>query len=94
MSYKDDGHTKAQYGSDPAHCIECSDAAQEWVSWPCDRSKLVKAAVSMALHLRSMDECEELEKSYRQGYLDGLKKKKRVFRGLRGRKGLKTAKNP
>jgi hypothetical protein len=65
------------------HCVECSEIAKDWVSWPCSREKLVKAAVARALEERSYDEAEELEEAYRQGYLDGRKPKKRVKRARR-----------
>lgn len=38
-------HTRAStdFDSDPDYCRECSEAAQEWVSWPCSPAKVVRA---------------------------------------------------
>jgi len=75
-------HTKAPVSgmTDVHHCLECSEVANEWVQWPCSRERLVEAAVSSALYLRSMDEVEDLERSYHRGFIDGQKKKKKVKR--------------
>lgn len=29
------GHTQTATDTGPDYCRECSDAAQDWVSWPC-----------------------------------------------------------
>lgn len=79
-------HTKQLDTGGSAYCVECSSAAKDWVSWPCSRKKLVKAAVETALYLRSMDESAELEEAYLEGYQDG---KSGRIGSRRPRKGLK-----
>lgn len=36
-------HHKAQDGAAPAYCVECSEAAQEWIAWPCSPEAVVAA---------------------------------------------------
>lgn len=36
-------HHKAQDGDAPAYCVECSEAAQEWITWPCSPAAVVAA---------------------------------------------------
>jgi hypothetical protein len=85
LKRREETHTPASSmgGARLDHCVECSEVAQEWVSWPCSREKLVKAAVDQALYYRKMDEAEEIEAAYRQGYLDAQKPKKRTKRARR-----------
>lgn len=96
MSYRaEETHTPASSdGKGPAdHCVECSVAAQEWVSWPCSRAKLVRAVADRVDYLAAMDEADRLEDAYQKGYQDAKEAKKRGLKRFLPSRGLKRAKN-
>lgn len=54
------------------YCVECSELAKDWVSWPCSREKLVKTAVDAAILIESMDSAENRWAAYFSGWDDAM----------------------
>lgn len=85
-----DKHTRMSTPDSPPWCEECSKAAGEYVTWPCNREKLVKTAVSTALYWERIDMGEELADAYAHGFADGKKGPKRASRASKGLRLLKN----